>query len=206
MSRVLVTGSRTWRDSGTIRWTLLGARLVFPTAVLVHGDAVGADRMAADVWRSWGLPVEAHPARWNELGKSAGFVRNREMVALGADACYAFIHNGSRGATSMARLAEGAGIRTVRLGPGYADVVDKVLRIVHANGYAIIGPARRVHRVEEAGVISAVPVDPVEAAVVYRLLDSGMADLDRSRLYHCGRFEGPGYPVIPGKHKGKDSL
>jgi len=37
------------------------------------------------------------------------------MVAAGADLCLAFIHNGARGASHCAALAEQAGIPTIRI-------------------------------------------------------------------------------------------
>ena len=110
--RVLITGSRTWTDSTAIRAALSPFRA--PGVVLVHGDARGADRIAASVWHSWGLPTEAHPADWDTYGRAAGYRRNRHMVGLGADVCVAFIRNHSPGATHTADLAEQAGIHTTR--------------------------------------------------------------------------------------------
>lgn len=74
----------------------------------------GGDQLCEDVARHRGLGLELHPANWEKLGKRAGFVRNAEMVALGADICLAFIHNQSRGASMTAGLAEKAGIETWR--------------------------------------------------------------------------------------------
>jgi YspA, cpYpsA-related SLOG family len=133
MTRLLVTGSRNWTDELVIGQQLDAARLELGNGpvVLVHGDARGVDRLAARIWSSWGLPVEAHPADWRgpckvtcspnhrrakSLGMAkvcpaAGLYRNAEMVELGADLCLAFILDGSPGATKCAALARKRGIR-----------------------------------------------------------------------------------------------
>ena len=118
--RVLVTGSRTWTDTATITARLAEQAGALPGAVLVHGDAAGADRIAARIWRSWGLPEEPHPADWHQHGRAAGPRRNAHMVALGAAVCLAFIHNHSRGATHTAGLAQAAGIPTIHVTTGGA--------------------------------------------------------------------------------------
>lgn len=121
MSRILVTGSRDWIDLSALTfalgWTFghLQERAELPVnPVLVHGACpTGADAMADHVWTGQNLPVERHPADWDTHARRAGFIRNAEMVALGADVCLAFIRNGSNGATMTARLAKEAGIRTI---------------------------------------------------------------------------------------------
>ena len=113
--RLLITGSRDWEDEESVRFELAGLTMMHPGLVVVHGACPkGADAMAAKACRDIGIRQEPHPADWS-LGKSAGFRRNAEMVALGADACLAFIRDGSRGATHCADLAEKAGIPTMRL-------------------------------------------------------------------------------------------
>jgi hypothetical protein len=111
-TRILVTGSRAWTDNAIIRDALTPFRT--SGAVLVHGNARGADRIAAGIWRTWGLPTEAHPADWDTHGRAAGMRRNRHMVALRADVCLAFIRDHSPGATHCAATAEQAGIPTRR--------------------------------------------------------------------------------------------
>ncbi|QIS13643.1 SLOG family protein [Nocardia arthritidis] len=106
--RVLVTGSRSWTDIGEIREALRPYRS--QGATLVHGDARGADRIAAGIWRAWGERDEPHPADWERHGRAAGFSRNQEMVDLGADVCLAFIRDHSAGASHAAGVATAAGI------------------------------------------------------------------------------------------------
>ena len=129
--RVLITGSRTW-DREDIIFLALNECLAnvwrrggYRNLVIVHGDCPkGADRMAAEWVRFWPpIPFspaltmvreEAHPANWKKHNNQAGFIRNQEMVDLGADLCLAFIKAKSNGATHCANAAEKAGIDTKR--------------------------------------------------------------------------------------------
>lgn len=114
MTRILVTGSREWTDTETIRQALADhAKLTERTTVVDGACPRGADRIAHWFASAWGWRTERHPADWETHGKRAGFIRNAEMVALGADICLAFIKDGSKGATDCADIAEKAGI-TVR--------------------------------------------------------------------------------------------
>jgi hypothetical protein len=139
VKRLLVTGSRHWTDRTVIVGALMTVRDAWCIhgVTLVHGDARGADRIAADIasgWTEWAWHVEPHPADWYapcrdtckpnhrrakaglggpKVCPAAGMYRNADMVALGADLCLAFILDQSPGATGCARLARKAGI-TVR--------------------------------------------------------------------------------------------
>lgn len=109
--RVLITGSRTWENEEQMQ-RILEQEFV-PGATLVHGGAVGADRMAAAIWRKLGGKLEDHIPDWSQ-GRGAGVIRNTKMVDLGADLCLAFIRDNSRGASDCAFKAEMAKIPTKR--------------------------------------------------------------------------------------------
>lgn len=119
--RILVTGSRDWNDFGQIRRSLeavvdyMGGVTEEAKITVVHGAARGADSMAKSIALEKGWRIESHPAHWTLYGRRAGFIRNVEMVKLGADVCVAFIKDQSRGATMCADLAEKAGIFTERI-------------------------------------------------------------------------------------------
>jgi len=121
--RVLVTGSRDWPTPALV-WGALNdtrdeALISDRHLVIVHGACPrGADDHAAKWCKTAtqfvnGITEETHPANWRPGGvfdRAAGFRRNADMVALGADVCLAFIRNGSRGASHTAARAEQAGI------------------------------------------------------------------------------------------------
>lgn len=119
MLKILVTGSRDWTDFQKVQREIFRAlyetKTPYTEAALIHGDCpTGADAIADRYGRETGMHVLPFPADWNRWGKSAGFVRNAEMVNLDPDICLAFIRNGSRGASMTANLAEKAGIETRR--------------------------------------------------------------------------------------------
>ena len=116
--RILVTGSRNFLDKElaqqAIVWASNVAGIKNPADVtVVHGAGRGADTTLAEVAEFLGCEVEAHPARWEELGKKAGPVRNQEMVQLGADVCLAFPLPGSRGTLHCMQEATKAGIPVI---------------------------------------------------------------------------------------------
>ena len=117
--RILLCGSETFEDRAVISDVLgrMWQRYGTPDdAILVHGSAPGPDLVAAGIWSEWGLPVEAHPARWEERGATAGADSNLEMVKAGADMCLIFETEGeSRRAEHCAGSASEAGIPVTRV-------------------------------------------------------------------------------------------
>lgn len=126
--RVLVTGSRKWTDRDAVYRALDGqleiacAEIGLPGLTVVHGDcAIGADRLADEwvkdrrksFWQVFLFLAEPHPADWERHGKSAGPIRNQQMVDLGADVCLAFPLGRSPGTRHCMKAAERAGIPVI---------------------------------------------------------------------------------------------
>ncbi|HEY2763334.1 MAG TPA: DUF2493 domain-containing protein [Pseudonocardiaceae bacterium] len=118
--RVLITGSREWRDRDVIRQALLSIASVHGiparNVTVVHGAARGADSIAAEIAAQLGMVVEPHPADWKTHGKAAGVIRNAEMVCLGAGVCLAFPLGRSVGTQDCMRRARKAGITVIDYG------------------------------------------------------------------------------------------
>lgn len=76
---VLVTGSRAWTDYDAIERVLSE----YPAGtVLIHGDARGADSLAAECGERFVFNVIAMPAQWKRHGVVAGPIRNGHMVRV----------------------------------------------------------------------------------------------------------------------------
>lgn len=116
--RLLVTGSRQWKDPDLIRWSLLAVLRKWgcrpDQIVVVQGMARGADRIARSTAIQLGMRVEDHPvpqAEWDRYGNSAGHRRNARMVAAGARGCIAFPLGESKGTRGCMAMCEDAKIR-----------------------------------------------------------------------------------------------
>jgi hypothetical protein len=111
--RVIISGDRNWFCPDLARRVV--ARLVGrfgADLIVVHGNAAGVDTAFAAACALRGVAHEPHTARWDELGKKAGPVRNAEMCAAGADFCIA-VHRSlawSRGTRDCVKRCLEAGI------------------------------------------------------------------------------------------------
>lgn len=129
--RILITGSRKWRDrhsvEAAIRDAVIRSGAPMDQVVIVHGGAEGADACADVSATAMGLWVEEHLANWRhcvpqcahdpvEYCPQAGPRRNQRMVDAGADVCLAFPLADSRGTYDCIRRAHDAGI-PVRIEP-----------------------------------------------------------------------------------------
>jgi hypothetical protein len=107
--RVLVTGGRSFDDAEMLDQALDALHRERPITCIIHGMAQGADTLA-DKWADWhSIEVFAIRPDWKRYGKSAGPIRNGELLKQGKpDLVAAF--PGGRGTRDMMQQADRAGV------------------------------------------------------------------------------------------------
>lgn len=101
--RTIIAGSRDFIDYRLLCQNM--NTLDWPVTVVLCGMAKGADLLGKQWAEENNIPVEEYPAKWTELGKAAGYVRNLQM-ANESDALVAFWDGESRGTSHMIRIAQ----------------------------------------------------------------------------------------------------
>lgn len=109
--RLVICGSRGLIDRGPLVDLILAAisahlaQLHWEVEMVLSGAARGGDRIG-ELWAARErIPTEFYPAKWNELGRGAGFIRNGEMVSS-ADAVLALWDGKSPGTADTLRRAK----------------------------------------------------------------------------------------------------
>ena len=107
--KVIIAGGRDFKDYKLLKekcdFYLSKAIADKDNIIIVSGTANGADKLGEKYAQEKGFTIERHPAKWEELGKKAGYVRNKEMAEV-SHALIAFWDNKSRGTKHMIDLAK----------------------------------------------------------------------------------------------------
>ena len=105
--KILITGSRDFKNTELLLKTI---EKIPKHATIIHGGCkTGADQIAHAVCTQLGYKVIVVPADWDTHGKSAGYIRNNQMITqYKPDIVIAFPQNGStnRGTMMTVKLAE----------------------------------------------------------------------------------------------------
>ena len=101
--RVIIAGGRDFSDK-EVAFEALNT-VINPGDIIVSGHARGADMLGEMYAKEYGLELELYPAEWDKYGRSAGYIRNRQMAEV-ADALVAFWDGKSRGTKNMIETAE----------------------------------------------------------------------------------------------------
>lgn len=103
MSKIIIAGSRVIPNREFV-WDDLSKRMPFHLVKeIVCGMARGADQIGYDFARYYSIPVAGFPADWDKHGKSAGYIRNKEMSEY-ADELIAYWDGKSNGTKNMIDL------------------------------------------------------------------------------------------------------
>lgn len=105
--KAIVCGGRDYSDLEYLETTLNHCKKWWNLTTIITGGAKGADSLA-HMWAiKTGLITEVYPADWS-IGRSAGMIRNRDMLNQKPDVVIAF--QGGRGTENMITISREAGI------------------------------------------------------------------------------------------------
>ena len=101
---MIVAGGRDYSNQNIVNYYIDRVKDVCDSRglnlVIVCGMATGADTLGRNYAISNGLEVLEFPADWNKYGKSAGYIRNKEMGDV-ADSAIVFWDGRSKGSKLM---------------------------------------------------------------------------------------------------------
>lgn len=104
-NRIIVAGSRDFNDYDLLKNKLDHYLSLLDNVVIVSGGAKGADNLGEEYAVEKGLKLVMFPADWNAHGKSAGYIRNKQMAEY-ATHLIAFWDGKSKGTKHMIDLAK----------------------------------------------------------------------------------------------------
>lgn len=116
-----VVGSRSFTDYDFMKKILAFHKC----SKIVSGGAQGADALAKKYAVENGIAYQEFLPNWNQLGKSAGFIRNKQIVDA-SDELVAFWDNKSPGTKHSIDIAETAGKPVYKYWPPQKDLLEGV--------------------------------------------------------------------------------
>lgn len=90
--RIVVTGDRNWNDTNIIEQAF-GIFISGKNVEIIHGNCIGCDLLAKEVALKSNYRVRDFPADWANYGRSAGPIRNKQMLAEKPNFVLAFHDN-----------------------------------------------------------------------------------------------------------------
>ena len=109
--KLLVCGGRDFNDRDFLFKSLDQLHAEHHFSLLIHGGAKGADKLAGEWAADRGIEFKIFPADWDQYGRSAGMIRNRQMLNQKPDLVVAF--SGGRGTQNMINISEAAGVNVI---------------------------------------------------------------------------------------------
>lgn len=97
--RVAITGGRDFRNQARVDEVLDALHDATPFDILIHGDARGADTLAADWARRRQIPIDPYPAKWDDLDACNAVIRRHANSVRGAG-----LYNAAAGTQNNIRM------------------------------------------------------------------------------------------------------
>lgn len=101
--KLAIIGSRNFSDINLLNDVL--NPLVFNVDLVISGGADGADKMGEEWAKKYGIDTHIFYPDWKTYGKSAGFIRNEDIIK-NADCVIAFWDQKSKGTQHSISLCE----------------------------------------------------------------------------------------------------
>ena len=116
--KVLVCGGRSYNNKDRVNFILDTFKALYPGNLqIIQGGAKGADKLAFFWARENNIPTITFRADWKTYGKSAGFIRNREMLDYlkNYKDTMVVVFPGGNGTAHMKEISEKAGIKVLEV-------------------------------------------------------------------------------------------
>lgn len=131
MRRFAIVGSRSFNNYYIVYKTL--KRYLPEKALIVSGEAKGADTLAQIYALQNGYMFDAYPAKWEQYGRSAGMKRNVDMIQ-NSDNVIAFWDGNSPGTKNFIDLAKKRNMPCIIIDVQESDIIKPhPTQVVHVN-------------------------------------------------------------------------
>lgn len=112
--RIIIAGGRDFNNMNLLEEYFKGLQdelgLEYNKVICISGTARGADKLGEEYAKFKGWEIERYPADWSKYGKSAGYIRNKQMADVG-NILVAFWDEKSRGTKSMIDIAKSKSLK-----------------------------------------------------------------------------------------------
>jgi len=105
MNKIVIAGSRSFNDYKTLSNVCNVLFKNISEIEIVCGEAYGADKLGRKYAEEHNLLIKSFPANWDKYGKSAGYIRNKEMAKY-CDNAIIFWDGVSKGSNHMIKLCK----------------------------------------------------------------------------------------------------
>jgi predicted Rossmann fold nucleotide-binding protein DprA/Smf involved in DNA uptake len=114
MTNIAVVGSRTFNNYLILELYLdkIIKERNLTEVTIISGGAIGADMLGELYASKHDLPLRVFYPDWKSLGKSAGYIRNKQIVEA-SDLVVAFHQNNSKGTQHTIDLAKEYGLEVI---------------------------------------------------------------------------------------------